>query len=615
MRKKQYMILLCIALLFIVISLFLSLYLSSPPQLLSVIIRLNDVEHTISCWENGEDQIYVFLPSGVSLKNVYLINLTHADIVVDGQIVEENFACSDFSLDVPYNMKYTFLGKKIHKSLIFLQSCGVSSMLIYTESGDVRYLHNNKEKKENAEIHLFNSDGLLDYQGVEASISGRGNYTWTFNDKKPYSVTLSGESDLLDMGVASEWILLANATDPTHLRNKIVYEFAESIGLAYSPTSQWVSLYMNGEYLGLYLLCERNEVHENRVDIEHEDSFLVSMELEARLKSQKRSYVKTDSEVALRIHYPNDASLQQQLEILNVWQSIENAITAENSVDPVTGKYLLDMIDLNSWAKKYLLEEIFGSIDAGKLSQYFYYDGNQTTGKIYAGPVWDFDHSIGNNNEWQLVMPNALFSQRETIEPNGSTPWYYCLAQKKEFYEEVVRLYEEVCLPQLNQLNDGGIDKYADEIGLAVYQDMCRWYGNTKDFSIEVENLRLYLLERVEFLNRMWIDGEDYFVIKALRGNSGYYCYYVVFEGDTYVKLPVLANTGRENFLGWYYKDSNEPVMESDTITENVEIYAKIEPNFKQKVIDAIKVAPMLAIVVLGTILLTAELRRWRKYR
>ena len=117
------------------------------------------------------------------------------------------------------------------------------------------------------------------------AIRGRGNATWLW-EKKPYSLTLSKSADLLGMGAAKEWILLTNAPDPTHLRNKIAYDLAAEVGLLYSPESNWVDLYLNGEYTGLYLLTERNEIHPQRIPAGN-GTFLVSMELESRLKSEK----------------------------------------------------------------------------------------------------------------------------------------------------------------------------------------------------------------------------------------------------------------------------------------------------------------------------------------
>ena len=154
----------------------------------------------------------------------------------------------------------------------------MATVYIDTESGNMDYIHENKENKESGKISIYTSVEGIDYSGDLTSIKGRGNNTWDEFEKKPYNIELQNESNLLGMGKASQWVLLANADDHSNLRNKLVYDFSDEIGLEFSPDSRWVDLYLNGEYAGLYLLSERNEVHENRVNIDKTDGALLSIE-------------------------------------------------------------------------------------------------------------------------------------------------------------------------------------------------------------------------------------------------------------------------------------------------------------------------------------------------
>ena len=263
-------------------------------------------------------------------------------------------------------------------------------MYIDTGSGSMDYIHAVKGNEEPGTIRLYDADGNMTLTEVVDSIKGRGNATW-LRSKKPYSITLSSQAGPLGMEEATRWILLANAYDYSHLRNKLAYQFAREAGLSFSPDCQWTDLYLNGEYVGLYLLCERNEVHPSRVDIPRNNSFLVSIELHDRLESQNYAFAQTQSGTSFRIHHAGMeiAQIQQLL------QSVENALFAEDGIDPVTGKSWNQLIDVDSWARKYLVEEIFANYDAGSVSQYFYYTGD---GKLYAGPVWDFDNTLASQD-------------------------------------------------------------------------------------------------------------------------------------------------------------------------------------------------------------------------
>ena len=53
------------------------------------------------------------------------------------------------------------------------------------------------------------------------------------------------------------------------------------------------------------------------------------------------------------------------------------------------------IIDLDSWIRRYLIDEISGNVDSDHASSYFYY----TDGLFYAGPVWDYDLAFGNSDQ------------------------------------------------------------------------------------------------------------------------------------------------------------------------------------------------------------------------
>ena len=91
----------------------------------------------------------------------------------------------------------------------------------------------------------------------------------------------------------------------------------------------WVDLYLDGQYHGIYLLSEKNEVHRERVGISGSGRFLVSMEDEEKLKYQRSSFFQTHNGVFMRVH---DASMDKD-QLKELWQSAENAILSEDSTD------------------------------------------------------------------------------------------------------------------------------------------------------------------------------------------------------------------------------------------------------------------------------------------
>lgn len=112
------------------------------------------------------------------------------------------------------------------------------------------------------------ADGSITYNGSLTQLKGRGNATYSSEyRKKPYQLKLSQKVSLSGMGKGKTWILLANATDTTLLRNQVTYQLARAMGLPYSVDCRQMELYVNGEYRGLYLLTEKIQISKSRVNI------------------------------------------------------------------------------------------------------------------------------------------------------------------------------------------------------------------------------------------------------------------------------------------------------------------------------------------------------------
>lgn len=94
----------------------------------------------------------------------------------------------------------------------------------------------------------------------------RGNST-KLREKRPFTIKLDKKADLLGMGESKHWVLLANDIDHTLMRNKILYDFSGAIGMKPYMQSEYAVLIFNGAYYGVYQLCEKVDIEENRVDI------------------------------------------------------------------------------------------------------------------------------------------------------------------------------------------------------------------------------------------------------------------------------------------------------------------------------------------------------------
>lgn len=559
-----------------------------------------------------QDELIFFLPSHAGLNEARLRLNTTSAVYIDHVSVADGMPCDSFQLDTPYDFSYSYLGGKHSGKLRFVSSAGVASLYIDTQSGAMGHIHASKGNEEPGAMRLITADGTLGHSGELKYIRGRGNSTWDLHEKKPYNIRLTAGADLLGMGSAEKWVLLANGEDPTHLRNKIVYDFAAELGMPYTPESRWVDLYLNGEYAGLYLLCERNEVQENRVNLSGEGSFLVSQEMGARLIDQGIPNVTTAANQSLRVHYPKDAGALQ--EIQDCWQRIENAVLADDGRDPESGMHWMDLIDLDSWARKYLIEELFGNIDGCAVSQFFYRDGSDPSGKVYAGPVWDYDYSMGSDANWQLTTPRAFYANRLYVRFSSETPWFHALYRKAEFYNRVLEIYRDAYLPLLNRLVEESIPEYSEQIRIAAANNRLRW-NLEADSAEEAQQIARFLQERAEFLSSAWLEGEQWVQLSADPGMDGCYAYYALRPGETLDSLPVPPELDNQSFTGWYYADSNEPFDITRPIEEDTHIYAGWQGVSQIGVNRVLKLIPLGIIATLCLFMIFIEFRRNRQGR
>lgn len=518
---------------------------------LSFEILTGDGFEKIRMWEKETGEFYVFLPSYANLEDVQI--RSDKTVVLDGRSFTDGMTCRGLELDTAYPLS----GIKKPGTIMFVRSRDLPAVYIDTASGSMDYIHESKKNKESGTMRLYSADGSLRCRGTLKTISGRGNSTF-LEEKKPYSLKLSAPADLLGMGEAEKWILLANYYDTSNLKNKLVLDYAARVGLAYTPESRWVDLWLNGEYAGLYLLCERNEVHPQRVALAENQGFLISKDNRQRMDDQSIPYFPTEKGVPLRIHYcsiPNER-------MMTLCQSAENAILAADGIDPQSGKHWEELIDLDSWARKYLVEEIFGGGDAGLYSQFFYYEGDGSQGKIYAGPVWDYDITMGTGGV-EMTVPNVFFAHREYI-----SPWFRALYDSGLFYSKITELFRREFYPQLVDLVEEEIPRYQALIEAAAGMNQIRWGGDT---ALQTERVQNYMRSRTEFLKKVWIDGQECVEVTVVHPDVllEYAPMFAIPRGETF---PELADWKQ---LDWCITGTDIPFDLTQPIREDVSIQAR----------------------------------------
>ena len=360
-----------------------------------------------------------------------------------------------------------------------MQSANIASLHFFSSDPEkgIAYVHKNKDMKAPGKVILYDENFDQLYQGSVEAIKGRGNTTWNFTDKKSYQIKLDKKADLLDpvnsSQKAKKWILLANPFDPTLMRNYMIYDFAKEIGLQSTPEGRPVDFYYDGEYRGSYYLCEKVEIGDGRVEIDELEKAVEKANSDVDFDELTEVTGTTARGLAAKyeegITDPEDISGGYLVELDSVYYEGEKSwfryaglcaasvkspeYNSAAMIDYISGyladlywycwdanhgkndgSKLPDMIDMESFAKYFLVNEWFGNNDVWTSSTFMYKPKGDD--KLYAGPVWDCDSSMHTKNDEETY--DIWFAFRAGLEPMADQ-----LFKMPVFRQKVKEVYEK----------------------------------------------------------------------------------------------------------------------------------------------------------------------------
>ena len=348
----------------------------------------------------------------------------------------------------------------------------------------------------------FSQKELKTMEGMELEyIRGRGNSTWGM-DKKPYKVKFDKKQDLLGMGKNKHWVLLANRYDNSQQRNRITYWTARHMGMEFAIKCAPVEVVMNGRYFGSYLLSEQVRVGENRVGIDELDETVKdpgSVEITGGYLLNLDGYDEEDESCfgtergnMFRIEspdfddYPADGSAKEAKKaqrgyIAGYVDKTEKALFGNDMTDR-DGHSYDEYLDEQSAADFWWIQEFSINGDAFNGGSNYLYKKRDTeggTGKLYWGPLWDFDY---------VAWGNPNYDKENCTEfDNTYHPWMkrlrsgeaYCSRLRARWsaaYDEEDLFDAHIDDLLTEVVKDGGVlDQYYDETRVSEYYDNVKW--------------------------------------------------------------------------------------------------------------------------------------------
>lgn len=254
----------------------------------------------------------------------------------------------------------------------------------------------------NADMLYYDRKARMNYRGSSSLQNPKKSYAFVTGDKncdpsKKGSVKTKKQK-MFGEDAHKDWVLYASYQDDTYMRNVLSYhQYAEMTGF-WGPKCRFVELYVDGSYQGIYVFMDKITQDETRVNINEDTGYILKYD-KTDISDRNKTFITSHTgrlnvqgrDHAFEVDYPedDDPDWERKLSaIKNKVDELENAIL-ENDYEK-----LATIIDYQSWADWFIINEFTKNVDAYRISCVFTL--NSIEDKIVANPIWDYELGWGN---------------------------------------------------------------------------------------------------------------------------------------------------------------------------------------------------------------------------
>ena len=300
-------------------------------------------------------------------------------------------------------------------------------------------------------VTLSNLDEDGCFEELSAQIRGRGKSSWTAHAKKGFKLKFDEQVRMLGSSYKSRnWNFISNHADKSFIRNMIAYDMSAAFdGMGYTTTHEYIDVYIDNQYYGFFMMCDDIDVGKGRIDYDksfHEDPAQMSFLLEvggnhSHAYDERCFRISRDYNRVCCIKFPDyeDPAYDPDVHLAYIRDYIDQCFVAIGERD---WEKMCELMDMDSFIDHYIIQEVFANKDAFWCSIFFYKEPN---GKLYAGPVWDFDQGAGCVPDYfgaghKDVRPDAdIDYANSSVRKTAGTPWVACV---NTWYRRLFRVEE-----------------------------------------------------------------------------------------------------------------------------------------------------------------------------
>ena len=516
--------------LFLSILVFLGLFLSShkavtgtltifPPN---CILYIESYDLTI-VGSDSKGVTYLCLPTYCNVDSI-VQNVNNSQAVL---FDEEGNILTDPKIGIIQEVSvYTGNGEYVPWKICFMRSENLASMFITLPDYGLEDIQHHT--LSDAHIQVYDEDGYLTISDDDIQIKGHGNGTWD-EIKRSYELRFIDKQSVCGLPASKRWTLLAN--NDTEMAYKMGLDLARMLDMEYVIYSEYLDLYVNGKYIGNYLLCKEPHIGVDDLNINdlQEQNKIYNESAVPFLTPEAKGFINTGNPddisggylvektmaspeeiskpVAFHLTHnnysiksPRNASKEEIAYIADFFDRVDSIIYKQ-------GNDQLEMIDLYSFSRGYLIEEFMFNADAEVASRFFYKKEGQDI--LYAGPVWDMEASCGESTHYDgyfLGYDNSI-KDCELYLPDYKEPlmWDKLLLENPEYREytgEVFNEYLTVFYEIVNSYIDNCYDKIhaSVEMDRAIYGYSNGGIGHYKSYENTIRFTKFWLYNRIYYM-------------------------------------------------------------------------------------------------------------------
>ncbi len=343
--------------------------------------------------------------------------------------------------------------------------------------------------------------------------------------KKQYAVELradgadtDSDQPMLGLPGHSDWVLSDPvAYDRALIRNALAFALSNRIG-RYAPRTRFAEVFMVDDggdvraenFLGFFTLIEKIDRGPERVNVSRlprSAASLPAMTGGFILRIDKGA---PDFDAAarwLQFVYPDPEDMRSperkpQLDFIRAFiDGFGQAASAGDFRHPSTRRHYSEFIDVDAWIDHNIINALTKNVDGLRFSAYFH---KERGGRLAAGPVWDFDRSLGTPYDPRTAEPEEWKPPTFNAADYFNEGWWRLLFRDPDFRSRYRTRFKALLSSEFSADNlDRIVDAMASEVGGAADRNFRRWRQfppQDNSHAAEVALLKNFLRRRVAWI-------------------------------------------------------------------------------------------------------------------